>query len=180
MKKDICLLLLTVVFLLTGCNQVQTTEGYVNSKLNEYSKSAVRFIRLTESENELNLKSCHPVEYFRTLTPPDSYGDCRECVGIRYQEGIIYAVEGTGAIYFFDNHMLTRNRGLISAMQTPANYWLPAVCSNDGQAVGYECIAQGVNRTYAITSYDRLMTKLVNMGISEEVNIYKLPAITFK
>ncbi len=61
MKKDICLLLLTVVFLLTGCNQVQTTEGYVNSKLNEYSKSAVRFIRLTESENELNLKSCHPV-----------------------------------------------------------------------------------------------------------------------
>ena len=51
-------------------------------------------------------------------------------------------------------------------MQTPANYWLPAVCSNDGQAVGYECIAQGVNRTYAITSYDRLMTKLVNMGIS--------------
>lgn len=180
MKKDICLLLLAIGFLLTACNQVQTTQEYVNSKLNEYSRSAVRFIRLTQSEDELNLHLCHPTEYFRTLTPPDFYGECRECVGIKYQEGILYAVEGTSAIYFFDNHMLTTTQGTISAMQTPANYWLPAVCSNDGEAVGYECIAQGVNRMYAVYYYDRLMPKLSAMGLDEDVDIYNLPAITFK
>lgn len=107
MKRFKYLLAAITICLLASCGNSSSMQGYVTEKMAEYSRTCVKFNRLTTSEDILDLSKCHPLAYYRTLTPPNVYGDIRECVAIKYKEGVLYAVSGSGAMYFWDNEMLT-------------------------------------------------------------------------
>lgn len=168
----------TIVCLLASCNgSAPSMQTYVMKKMKEYSGTCVRFIRLTNSDNELDLSQCHPTDYYHTLTPPDMFGEMQECVAIKYQEGILYTVSGSGAMYFWDNEMLSTNAGIISVIPTEDNYWLPARVSV-GEVADYECIAAKNNpRRYGI-SMDHLIEKAMELDIYNNIDTNRLPLIT--
>ena len=94
MKRFKYLLAVITICLLASCGNSSSMQGYVTEKMAEYSRTCVKFNRLTTSEDILDLSKCHPLAYYRTLTPPNVYGDIRECVAIKYKEGVLYAVSG--------------------------------------------------------------------------------------
>lgn len=165
-----------VLICFCGCSEDISTKDYVIEKMNKDISSAVRFIRLTEADDSLDLSKCHPIEYYRTITPPGKYCDMSECVAILYQEGLLFSVNGTRAIYFFDNSMLKCNRGVFSAMPTDDNYWMPATISSDGNVAAYECVANKTNRLIYTTSVEKQRQKLIDMGI-KDFNLYRVPLI---
>ncbi len=168
------LYLLVVIFCLSGCQNTSTKE-YVIDKVNNDLAKAVRLIYMTDTDNSLDLSKCHPIDYFRTLTPPDDFGDAYECVAIRYQEGLLFSVDGSLAVYFFDNDKLTKNYGIISAVPTKDNYWLPAIITSDGRSAGYECIANGTNPLYFIVGLEQQRQKLIEMKVAFDP--YALPLV---
>lgn len=165
---------LIMFFCLAGC-QSSSTKQYVIDKVNVDLAKAVRLIYMTDSDNSLDLSKCHPIDYFRTLTPPDDFGDMYECVAIRYQEGLLFSVDGSGAVYFFDNDKLKKQNGIFSAVPTKDNYWLPAVVTSDGQSAGYECVANETNSLYYIVGLEQQRLKLEDMGV--KYNPFSLPLV---
>ena len=89
MKRFKYLLAVITICLLASCGNSSSMQGYVTEKMAEYSRTCVKFNRLTTSEDILDLSKCHPLAYYRTLTPPNVYGDIRECVAIKYKEGVL-------------------------------------------------------------------------------------------
>lgn len=180
MKEYKYLLMAALVCLLAACNDsTSSTQSYVIQKFKEYSKTCVKFNRLTKSENSLDLSRCHPIDYYRTFTPKDCFGKIQECVAIKYQEGILYAVSESGAMYFWDNEMLTTNSGIISAVPTKDNYWLPARV-RCGEVADYESIANYTNAVRFGVSIDNFEIKAAELGIIDKINSSWLPVITSK
>ena len=70
-------------------------------------------------------------------------------------------------MYFWDNEMLTSKSGIISAIATEDNYWLPATVTG-GEVADYHCIAAGVNPKRAGLSIDMQINKIKE--IIEQVN----------
>lgn len=165
MKKETVIYLLALICILCSCGTPSTKE-YVIDKVNDDLIQAVRLIYMTNSDNELDLSKCHAVEYFRTLTPPDNFGEMHECVAIRYQEGLLFSVDGSRAVYFFDDEKLKKNYGIFSAIPTKDNYWLPATITSDGSTVAYEAIANETNPLYYTIGLDEQKQKLESMGIA--------------
>lgn len=180
MKRFKYLLMATIVCLLASCTgSTPSMQTYVMQKMKEYSKSCVKFNRLTKSDEPLDLSKCHPLEYYRTITPGDSWGEMAECVAIKYQEGILYAVSGSGAMYFWDNEMLTTNSGIISAIPTKDNYWLPAKVTR-GKVADYECIAAQTNpRRYGV-GMDKFIEKAEQSGVLHLIDVNQLPLLITK
>lgn len=172
MKK--VLYFLAIVFCLAGCDS-SSTKQYVIDKVNSDLEKAVRLIYMTDTDNSLDLSQCHPIDYFRTLTPPDDFGDMYECVAIRYQEGLLFSVDGSLAVYFFDNDKLKKQNGIFSAVPTKDNYWLPAIITSDGKSAGYECVANGTNSIYYIVGLEQQKLKLEDMGV--KYNPFRLPLV---
>ena len=75
MKRFKYLLAVITICLLASCGNSSSMQGYVTEKMAEYSRTCVKFNRLTTSEDILDLSKCHPLAYYRTLTPPNVYGD---------------------------------------------------------------------------------------------------------
>ena len=165
-----------VLICFCGCSENISTKDYVIEKMNNDMSSAVRFIRLTDADDALDLTKCHPIEYYRTITPSGSYCDMSECVAILYQEGLLFSVNGSGAVYFIDNSMLKSNRGIFSAIPTDDNYWMPATITSDGNIAVYECALINTNKIIHITSIDKQRQKLIDMGL-EDFNILLVPLI---
>lgn len=172
MKNVLYFLIISFCFI---CCQRTSTKEYVIDRINNDLTKAVRLIHITETGNSLDLRKYHPIDYFRTLTPPDDCGDIHECVAVRFQEGILYSVNGSLAVYFFDNNKLTKNHGIISAVHTKDNYWLPAIITSDGMSAGYECIANGTNYQYHIVGLEQQRKKLIEMKVSFDP--YALPLV---
>ncbi len=165
-----------VLVCLCGCSKKLSTKDYVVEKMNKDMSSAVRFIRLTEADDTLDLSKCHPIDYFRTLTPAGRYCDMSECVAILYKEGLLYSVSGSGAVYFFDNSMLKTRYGIFSAIPTDDNYWMPATVTFDEYVAAYECVANKTNRLIYTENIDRQRQKLIDMGV-KDFDPYSVPLI---
>lgn len=180
MKRFKYLLTATIVCLLASCNgSTPSMQTYVMQKMKEYSGTSLKFNRLTNSDQPLDLSRCHPLEYYRTLTPPDMFGKMHECVAIKYQEGILYAVSDSRAMYFWDNEMLTTNTGIISVIPTDDNYWLPARVRG-GEMADYECIAAGTNPRRHGVGMDKLIKKAEQLEILSQIDTSQLPLLITK